>query len=237
MTAAGYTQEKGRMAQGPGDPLKLIATHNLQVAVYTGGKWASVDDIWVDNSVTLDPATHRPNGSPANLIVEDSAALQLVSGRWLVGDIGRFGVNREVAGENISYAAVADGAVPPPAITEQIAAAFQHYESVRDSAYLALDSSSLASVESGAALAADTKAIAQETAMGQTIRFQDQSSYRVALQNATTAWIYDTVGDQSESINPRTGAPLQRVSLDVERAVYRLTKGVDGWSVDFSATA
>jgi hypothetical protein len=234
MTAAGYAQEKGRMAQGPGDPLKLIARHNLQVAVYTGGKWASVDDIWVDSSVTLDPATHQPNGPPAGLTIEDSTTLEHVGDKWLVNDLGRFGVSPQVQGQSISYAASADGVPPAEPLRQQIVDAFQRYRSVTDAAYLALDSQPLAEVETGAQLEVDLGHMAHQRALDQPVRYRDQDSYRIGLENATTAWIYDTVADQSVAINVKTGKPIKPQPVAVYRTTYGLTKGANGWVVYYS---
>jgi hypothetical protein len=231
MTAAGYTQEEGRMAQGPGDPLKLIATHNLQIAVYTGGRWASVDDIWVDSSVTLDPATHQPNGPPAGLTIEDSTTFEHVGDKWLVNDLGRFGVNPQVQGQSISYAASADGVPPAEPLRQQIIDAFQRYRAVDDSAFLDLSGQSLSQVETGAALTASLKALNHQIALGQAVRFQDQDSYRIGIENATTAWIYDTDADQSVAIDVQTKALVNPEPLTVFRSTYGLTKEAGEWVV------
>ncbi|MGH2718177.1 MAG: hypothetical protein ACRDJU_06335, partial [Actinomycetota bacterium] len=70
-------------------------------------------------------------------------------------------------------------------------------------------------------------------AEGHALKFVDQDSYRVAMQDPSTAWIYDTVGDKSVQVNPQTKVPTQNVSFTMQRGTYELTKDGNGWLVVF----
>ncbi|MGH2716971.1 MAG: hypothetical protein ACRDJU_00100, partial [Actinomycetota bacterium] len=155
MTPAGYQQEQTLLAQLGSRPLGLVASHNLQVFVYSGGVNASVDDVWQSNSVFLDPGTHQPVGTRSDLTAEDSVSLKKVQGHWLIDSIIRFGQSQAAAGVPLSYAAVDGGMAPSQPVLGQIEASFQRYETVRDSAYLSLDDSRLPQVEAGPELSQD----------------------------------------------------------------------------------
>jgi len=235
MTAAGYQQEEGRLAQqqATGNPFQLVATHSLNVFVYSVGNYASVDDLWADQSVALDPATHAPIGQPAGLTVEDSTTLKKVQGRWLVDDLGRFGVSQSVDGQVVSYAAVNAASPPDRSQLEMVENAFQKYQQIRDAAFLSLNPVPLPEIEGGAELTADQAHMERQIVADQPVKFVDQDSYRIAFQDPTSAWIYDTVGDQSETLSAKTRAPVGRAAFKVMRATYGLTKGSNGWVVDF----
>ena len=234
MTAAGYQQERSLLGQFGNEPFRLAAVHNLKVFVYADRIDASVDDIWLSNSGYLDPITHQLVGTPSDLTAEDSTSLKRVNGRWLVDDVVRIGASQAVSGQSTSYAAVDRGVSPPQPLLSQIKGAFRHYESVRSAAYLSLNGQFLSQVETGAALAADVQGIAQQVSRNQPIRYDDQDSYRVALQDPNTAWIYDSVGDKTVALNSRTRAPVVRVAFVVYRSIIELTKGQSGWLVAYS---
>lgn len=231
MTAAGYQQEQTLLSQFGSEPFELVATHNLQIVVYSDGRDASVDDVWLSNSTYLDTTTHRPTGEPSGLYAEDSTSLKKLGGRWLVDDVVRFGASQAVSGQELSYVAANGGVPPSQPILREIEAVFARYEEISSQAYLTLNSSLLPQVEGGAALQADQSYLDSQKARDEPIRFHDENNYRVALQSVSQAWIYNTFLDESVPLNGRTGKAIKAVVPTVLRIRYQLIKGPSGWTI------
>lgn len=152
-TAAGRAVDDPRMAalREVGHLLRLAADHNTQIVVYAGGDTASVDDVWADHSVELDPTTMTPIQPDPDLTVHESTTLRRAGGRWLVDGVWRFGVSHPLAGEKVSWAAVTGGQPLPDAYGKPI-----------EHAYLAATPQGF------------------------------QHNVRIAIQQDSVAWAYDT---------------------------------------------
>jgi hypothetical protein len=100
-----------RMAdlRAAGHLLQLSAEHGMQTVVYRDGATASVDDVWADHSVELDPGTLSPIQPDPDVTFHDSTTLRRRGGRWVVDGVSRFGSSHELPGESVSYAAVTGG--------------------------------------------------------------------------------------------------------------------------------
>lgn len=231
MTAAGYQQEKTLFGLTNRGPFQLVAKHNLQAVVYSDAVDASIDDVWLSTSSSLDPNTHQPVGSPSDLTAEDSISLKKIGGRWLIDDVVRFGASQAVPGIQLSYAAADGGSLPPQPVRGEIEAAFARYRRVTAEAYLTLSPSLLDEVESGAALQTDQTYLDSQRSKGQPIRYADEDNYRIAMTSDTQAWIYDTVLDRSVAVSPSTGQPTEPAIPTVLRATYQLNRGAHGWLV------
>jgi hypothetical protein len=92
-----------------GHLLRLSAEHGMQTVVYRDGATASVDDVWADHSVELDPGTLSPIQPDPDVTAHDSTTLRMRDGRWVVDGVFRFGSSHELPGEAVSYAAVTGG--------------------------------------------------------------------------------------------------------------------------------
>jgi hypothetical protein len=92
-----------------GHLLQLSAEHGTQTVVYRDGATASVDDVWADHSVELDPGTLSPIQPDPDVTVHDSTTLRWRGGRWVVDGVFRFGSSHELPGESVSYAAATGG--------------------------------------------------------------------------------------------------------------------------------
>ena len=116
-----------RMAdlRAAGHLLQLSAEHGMQTVVYRNGATASVDDVWADHSVELDPGTLSPIQPDPDVTVHDSTTLRRLGGRWLVDAVFRFGSSNELPGEAVSYAAVAGGRSLPDFSREPIEAVYR----------------------------------------------------------------------------------------------------------------
>jgi len=110
-SAAGMAADEQRMAtlRDAGHLLRLSAEHATQTVVYRDGATASVDDVWVDHSVELDPGTMSPVQPDPDLVVHESTTLRLRGGRWIVDGVWRFGNSRPLPDSQVSWAAVAGG--------------------------------------------------------------------------------------------------------------------------------
>jgi hypothetical protein len=110
-TPAAREGDVQRMAdlRAAGHLLQLSAEHGMQTVVYRDGATASVDDVWADHSVELDPTTRSPIQPDPAVTVHDSTTLRRRGGRWVVDGVFRFGSSHELPGESVSYAAVTGG--------------------------------------------------------------------------------------------------------------------------------
>lgn len=235
MTPAGYQQEAAQVRQqaATGDPFHLVADHNLQVAVYSGSPYASVDDVWNDHSVALDPATRQPVQPDPDITIEDSATLKQVGGHWLVGDVVRFGVSRPESGQNLSYVA-ADSASPAEAA--EVANSFIRYRRTLDSALASLNTSALPGVATGTQLGTVEALVAKERSKGESGNFQDQDSVRVGLQDSNNVWISDTDFGTYSLRSKQSGKTIGRPVSGLYRGSYELTRESTGWKVENSIT-
>jgi hypothetical protein len=110
-TPAALGADRQRMAdlRAAGHLLQLSAEHGMQTVVYRDGATASVDDVWADHSVELDPTTLSPIQPDPDVTFHDSTSLRRRGGRWVVDGVFRFGSSHELPGEGVSYAAVTGG--------------------------------------------------------------------------------------------------------------------------------
>ncbi|HEU5001759.1 MAG TPA: hypothetical protein VFW71_03145 [Actinomycetota bacterium] len=209
-----------------------VPVHRLQIMVYRGGQYASVDDVWQSKSVSLDPNTQQPTSQPTNDFVEDSTTLKSLAGMWLVDGTGTFGASTQtVSGTAISYATIPAGQ-PSSDVRRELQSAFRNFEEVRDSAYKKLDPALLTEVEAQPQLGADEAKLTTQKSQGATIRYDDQDNYRIGLESSGVAWVYDTALDQSATVSQDTGKPLQPVQPRVLRLRFRFSRGANGWLVD-----
>jgi hypothetical protein len=235
MTAAGYREEQGRLAtqEATHDPLRLVADHNLQVVVYQDGTTASIDDIWVDHSVSLNPQTLQPVEPDPDLTIEDSTVLRRQGGRWLVDSIRRFGVSRPVAGQTVSYAAAAGGRPPPQPVLSAVETAYANYLRAIGAAFSELSSVPLQDEVTGPALARDTQIIQHEKALNQYFEIRAEHNERLGMQTDGTVWLYDTIADHSVSIDRTTHKAVGPTNpTDITRSAYEFVQESDGWKVD-----
>ncbi len=125
-TAAALQADQQRMAtlRAEDHLLRLEVDHDTQIVVYHGGTTASVDDVETDHSVELDPTTMTPIQPDPNLGVHESTTLHRAGGRWIVDGVHRFGVSELMAGQQVSWAAVAGGRALPASYTGPILDAY-----------------------------------------------------------------------------------------------------------------
>jgi hypothetical protein len=237
MTDQGFTEEKGRLGQqaSTGDPLRMVADHNPQIVVYRDGGTASIDDVWVDHSVSLDPTTRQPLQQDPDLAIEDSTVLRKQGGHWLVDTIRRFGVARAIAGQTVSYAAVGGGQAVPQPMLGDIEEAFQKFNMSSASAFRTLQPSQLQQVENGGALTHDTALIQQQVASNEYVRVDEQHNYRIGVEQAGVVWVYDTIADYSVSVNRATNQAVttQGRQTFINRTAFEFSQGSGSWKVDY----
>ena len=235
MTDAGYQQESAVLTQEQqaNEPSDIeVPSHSMQIIVYSRAPYASVDDIWKSDNVTLDPTTHDPTSQPLGDLVEDSTTMKLVGARWLVDDRGNFGASsQDVSGTTISYAAVA-GDQPEPSVRAELDHAFSSYNAVLRTAYLHLDPRLLTTVEVQPQLGVEQKHMSRQIAKNEPVRFVGEDNYRIGMEDSSHAWIYDTVLDESVSLNKSTGQPVEEAMPHVYRIRYSFVKGPHGWMVE-----
>jgi hypothetical protein len=157
-TAAGLVADQQRMAdlRGTGHLLRLSAEHGMQTVVYRDGATSSVDDVWVDHSVELDPTTRSPIQPDPGEVVHDATTLRRKGGRWVVDGVVRFGAASALAGQPVSWAAVTGGKALP-----------DFYRKPIEDAYL----------KAG--------------------RPGTEHNDRVAIEQDSVAWVYDTTANGS----------------------------------------
>jgi hypothetical protein len=88
VTSAGLKQEQVHMAAAvaSGSRYRFTADHDLQVAVYSGDL-ASVDDILIRHTTTLDPASLAPIGAESTDTLHVSYGFKKERGRWLLDSV------------------------------------------------------------------------------------------------------------------------------------------------------
>lgn len=236
MTPSGYAQEAAQVAQqaATGDPFRLVAVHNLQVAVYAGSPYASVDDVWADHSVALDPTTRQPVQPDPDIMIEDSATLKFVGGHWLVGEVYRFGISSATSGEALSYAALDGGKPPPQRIQSQVETSFDRFISAAATALRSSNSAGVSNLATGAEMAEITSAIARDKGQGKGLHSKSETNIRIALQDNQTGWVYDSYYESYVYVNAKTGARISRPKTAIGHVAYRLVKEPNGWKVDYS---
>lgn len=187
-SASAIQPDEARMAalRADGHVLRLAADHHLQTVVYPGGTQASVDDVWVDHSVELDPATQAPVQPDPGVAFHESTVLARRDGTWVVDNVWRFGASHPLPGQVVSWAAVAGGQALPAFYARPIT-----------DAYLAALAASGAGGPPGGS---------GESGAGHNLR--------VAIQQDSVAWVYDTF-----------------ISGSVTRTSTRLVQDATGWRV------
>jgi hypothetical protein len=126
-TPAGLRADVQRMAdlRAAGHLLQLSAEHAMQTVVFRDGATASVDDVWADHSVELDPSTLSPIQPDPDVTLHDSTTLRRRGGRWVVDGVFHFGSSHELPRESVSYAAVTGGRPLPDFYRRPIADAYE----------------------------------------------------------------------------------------------------------------
>jgi hypothetical protein len=237
MTAGGLTEEETRLGQQEAthDPLRLVADHNLQIAVYRDGNTASIDDVWVDHSVSLDPSTMHPVQQDPNLTIEDSTVLRKEGGHWLVDSTRRFGVSRPITGQTVSYAAVARGQSPPEPLRNEIQAAYSTEGRADASAFASSNIQPLEQIEEGPALSHDATLIQQQVESHQYVRVDGEHNYRIGIQEDGIVWVYDTIADYSVTLNRRSGKVVgpSGTSTYVSRSAFEFVNESGAWKCNY----
>lgn len=236
MTPAGYKQESAQVQQqaATGDPFRLVADHNLQVAVYSGTPYAAVDDVWADHSVALDPVTHQPVQADPDITIEDSATLRLVGGRWLVGDVVRFGISKEESGQVLSYAAVQLHLAAATVVA--VTGAFRHFVGVGNAVLATLNTGALPRVCSGSELTSVVATIQRNKAANIVVQIKThEDSLRFGRESAGTIWGYDTYFQTGQVVN-RTTHRVNSHITGLYRTAYQLSEANGRWTVEHSVT-
>ncbi len=107
-----------------GHLLRLAVDHGTQIVVYRSGTTASVDDVYADHSVELDATTMSPTQGDPGITVHESTTLHRAGGRWIVDVVHRFGVSEPLPGQQVSWAAVAEGKALPASYPQPILSAY-----------------------------------------------------------------------------------------------------------------
>ena len=235
MTDAGYKQESEVLAQQHeiDQPIDIeVPSHDLQVAIDSGGAYASVDDIWKSDDVSLDPSTGAPTSQPTGDSNEESTVMKLEKGEWRVDSRYDFGASSNaVSGTMISWAAAPAG-VPQPTVRAQVTSAFENFKRARRTAYLDLDPSLLRTVETDPYLGVDLQHLAVQKAKHQPVNYAYQDNFRLGVQGPSHVWIYDTVLDHTAVLGSSNRRPVQTKSPSVVRFEFSLRMGAQGWMVD-----
>ncbi len=236
MTSSGYQKEAAQVEQQAvtGDPFRLTADHNLQIAVYKDSPYASVDDVWADHSVALDPTTHQPLQPDPNIDVEDSTFLKLIAGRWMVASVSRFGVSRPTPGQVVSYAAASNGGAPPEPTLSEVDRVFRQFISDARSAFKTGKVGGAARVTSGSELQHISEAIAYDQSKNERLDSSGQDNVRIGLQDNTTAWVYDSYYDSSWYVGVKNSKRIGKPVIATGTTAYELVKGATGWTVNYS---
>ena len=214
-------------------PVRVAVDHNYQIVVYGGETAASVDDVWIDHSVSLDPITMTPTQPDPALPVHESFGMRKENGSWLVDGIARFGVAQPMSGQVVSWAAAVKGQPLPEALRNEIGTSYLAYWKADAEAFLRLDPSLLEQVEIGPALDNGRALLAKQRQRNEPLRFDAGHNYRIAIESDDTAWTYDTILDNTVAIDAVTRRPIESPRNSIIHSSYRLRKGPSGWQVDF----
>lgn len=215
-----------------GRPTRVIAEHDYQIVVYSGGEVASVDDLWINRSVSLDPRTMQPVHPDPALPTHDSFTLRRVDGRWLVDEGVRIGVGRQMPDGLFSAAAATRGARLPPALREEVERAYLDYWSAHAKALRELDPTPYESVMTGDVLDLARRAIQDRRSQNQPVGIGVEHNLRIAAAATTTlAFVYDTYLERSQPLDPATLRPTGAEAWGVYRNGFVLKKAEAQWGI------
>jgi hypothetical protein len=213
---------------------QVTAEHDIQVVVYLGGSLASVDDDLLRHTVRLDYSTGVPLGPEMTDTIHNSIALQRQDGRWRVDSVVGFGTGNTQPGSPVSYAAVSRGVSVPRETRQQIVRAYDQFWDANARAFSTLDSKALNSVEIDPELSKDRSIVTQLMAQRRTLITSVQHNYRIAMQDASTAWVYDTFADSSFAVDITSKKAIGAQTTRITRKSFRLRMVGARWAVDYA---
>ena len=233
LTNAGANQEQAILAQlvKTGNRFQITADHDLQIVVYSQGDLASVDDLFVRQTLVLDSKTQTPTGPEQTDTVHESYSLMKQGPRWLVDSVIEFGTAETEGNGPISYAAVSPPNTFPSSLRNEVDRAFTGYWAATKMALATLDPGPLDRVEIEPELGkgrADVALWGQRN-LGYDLRVEH--NYRLGRQNNSTIWIYDTYADTSSPFDKTTKKPVQQTGTEIIRKSFELNKVGDTWKV------
>jgi hypothetical protein len=234
VTSAGLKQQQDGIAQAAkaGHPFQVTADHDLQVVVYSGGDLASVDDVMSRHTVPLDQ-TMAPIGPDSPDWLHDSVVLVKQNGHWLVDSVVGFGTDSTEPGSRVSYAAAARGNRLPDQIRRQVQQSYLAYWNASKKALAEPDAAPLDRYEIDPKLSQDRLFVKGLIQKGQSYVIGVEHNFRVAQQDDSTVWIYDSIADSSYTVDASSKQPINRVPVQVTRKSLRFKKVGDQWKLDF----
>lgn len=235
-TPAGFAGDRKAIltARTTGYRYRLTADqHDMQVVVYAGGALASVDDVLMEHNTNLDAVSLQPvpELKPVDTPAHLSTAFVLQNGHWLYDSEISFGSDGSDPKEGVSYAVLSRNNPIPPDLRRQIEQGYLAYEDGFKTALQNLDPTPLQAVAGQPELSAALTFLNQLKAKNQGLAKRLQHNYRVALKDAQTAYVYDTLADDSFFFNFSTKAQLPTDPTSIVREDFELTKVGDRWQV------
>ena len=208
------------------------ASHDTRVVVYSNGNLASVDDIITRHTTPLDLTTLNPAGDETTDTVHQSFGLSRIGQRWLVSSARTFGTGTPEAGHVVSYAAKPGSPVLSHTYLAQINDAYQRFWDIRSAALTTLDGSRLSVIEVGQELTTEAATLRADRSKGEGFRSSVQHNIRLAEQNDSTVWVYDTYllqGWEFEFSSGKTGKHY----TELTRQAFRFVRTGTGWKADY----
>ena len=235
VTSAGLKQQQDGIAQAAqaGHPFQVTAHHDLQVVVYSGGDLASVDDVMSRHTVPLDQTTLAPIGTDSPDWLHDSVVLVKQNGHWLVDSVVGFGTDLTEPGSRVSYAAAARGARLPDHLRSQMQQAYLAYWNASKKALAQADATPLERYEIDPKLSQDRLFVKGLVQKGQSYVIEVGHNFRIAQQDDSTVWIYDSIADSSYAVDMSSKQPINRMPVQVTRKSLRFKKVGRQWKLDF----
>jgi len=235
VTSAGFKQERDlvqALAQ-TGHRYQVRADHDMQIVVFKGGNLASVDDNMLRHTLQLDSTTLVPTAAESTDTVHESFVLRKDNGRWLVDSALAFGAGSPESGVGVSYAAASRDQPLPGSLKTQIDTDYETFWRVHKMVFAALDSGALPDVEIEPELGQDRSLLDQWRQKGQGYQIDVEHNYRLARQDDTTMWVYDSYADSSFPFELASRKPVQQLPTEVVRKSFQLKRVGDTWKIAF----
>jgi hypothetical protein len=181
------------------------------------------------HTVPIDLKTGQPAGSERSDILHQSYALKKQDGRWLIDSVAPIGTAAPEPPLRISYAAVSRDKPLDSSIATQIQRAFENYWATYTLAFKSLNAAPLSGVELDPLLSQDRKLIEDQQQKSRGYVVKVEHNYRIAQQDASTFWVYDTFADSSYPLDAASGKPVNAGPPEVVREGYEFQRVGETW--------
>lgn len=233
LTDAGAKQDQAILADvlKTGHRYHLTTDHDLQIVVYAGQALASVDDIMVRQTLPLDRTTLAPAGKVVVDTVEESFVLVRQGGKWLIDSVVSFGSATPDTDQRVSFVAASRGKALDAGLGDQIEQAFRGYWDADATALRTLDVTPLRGVEVEPLLSQDLSLLQKLQREGRGYQLQVQHNFRIAQEDASTFWVYDSFADSSFHVDFSTKRQVDRIPEEVTREAYKFQRADGTWKI------